>query len=517
MMISIAGREINEVADPAEALLKRAHERKVRPLCLCRKPPPQLQIAHIGEHYFVKRLPRDAGAHALHCERFEIPLSLSGKVASAGKSIIDDQRNDGVEIKLAVALQPRKARRAGDDRRASLEHGQGRPFPAQPVRPPQLPLGRGQPLRVGAAIQGTPFLGCRVDRLNAALPGKSSKTFGYEHIAYIPAAFDASHPDVNGRARLAKTHRAIADRHRMVFIGEFKELTQGKFGPILKLKHIDCAITVADYLKRRMLSRFRAEFALCDAKAHVRLIACCLVDFNKAGYPTLAEIGFLTVSPEWLPFSSEAEAMLIQALVGTERSFTKTLRYDLRDDAVIASADAQGRQSGGHSAVSGRRIERRRLAAGASGLISDAGVGSGTFLSRCRPCRKRGHGRVGQSLFRKEPRSPPRRVRPRRKRSSSHSHFPRTAARRFFARLVGRRRGWTAVAGAAGQRQVPSCAASFVTALSIQGWQGHPFGACRPELGNGQGQDQLLGDDVLDSTLRVSGVVGGAGSGLSRA
>ena len=30
---------------------------------------------------------------------------------------------------------------------------------------------------------------------------------------------------------------------------------------------------------------------------------------------------FLTISPEWLPFSSEAEAMLIQTLVA------KTLRY----------------------------------------------------------------------------------------------------------------------------------------------------------------------------------------------
>ena len=63
-----------------------------------------------------------------------------------------------------------------------------------------------------------------------------------------------------------------------------------------------------------------------------------MVDFNKAGYPALAEIGFLTVSPEWLPFSSEAEAMLIQTLVDSDRSFTKTLRYDLPDDGVIASA-----------------------------------------------------------------------------------------------------------------------------------------------------------------------------------
>ena len=108
MKISIAGREIEEDDEGAEALLKTAHDQKIRPLCLCRKPHPQLQIAHIADHYFVKRLPRDAGAHALQCERFEIPLSLSGKVASAGKSIIDDQKSDGVEIKLAVALQPGK-------------------------------------------------------------------------------------------------------------------------------------------------------------------------------------------------------------------------------------------------------------------------------------------------------------------------------------------------------------------------------------------------------------------------
>ena len=337
-MISIAGREIDEDDEQAGSLLSQAHERKIRPLCLCRRPFPQLQIAHIGEHYFVKRLPRDSGAHALQCERFEIPLSLSGKVVSAGKSIIDDQKSDGVEIKLAVALQPGK-----------------RVAPAATGAPASSTV-KAAPSRLslfgllnflweeaglcewGPQFKGRRFWGAVSNRLNAALPGKSSKTFGYEHIAYIPAAFDASYPDVNGRARLAKTHRAIADRHRMIFIGEFKELTQGKFGPILKLKHVDCAITVADELKRRMLSRFRAEFALCDAHSRIRLIACCLVDFNKAGYPALAEIGFLTVTQEWLPFASEAEAMLIQTLVDSDRSFTKTLRYDLPDEAVIASA-----------------------------------------------------------------------------------------------------------------------------------------------------------------------------------
>ena len=40
MMISIAGREIDEDDEQAEALLMRAHERKIRPLCLCRKPTP---------------------------------------------------------------------------------------------------------------------------------------------------------------------------------------------------------------------------------------------------------------------------------------------------------------------------------------------------------------------------------------------------------------------------------------------------------------------------------------------
>jgi hypothetical protein len=55
----------------------------------------------------------------------------------------------------------------------------------------------------------------------------------------------------------------------------------------------------------------------------------------------------------------------------------------------------------------------------------------------------------------------------------------------------------------------------IVTAFSIQGWQGLPFRA-RPELGNGQGRDQHLGEDLLDATVRESGVVGGAGLGLSK-
>ena len=338
MKISIAGREIEEDDEGAEALLKTAHDQKIRPLCLCRKPHPQLQIAHIADHYFVKRLPRDAGAHALQCERFEIPLSLSGKVASAGKSIIDDQKSDGVEIKLAVALQPGK-------RVAPAATGApaSNTVKAAPARLSLFGLLNYLWEEAGLCemhphYKGRRFWGVVSNRLNAALSGKTSKTFSYDHIAYIPAQFDPAHPAANGRARLAKTHRAIGDRHRMIFIGEFKELTQGKFGPVLKLKHVDCAITVADDLKRRMQSRFKAEFAACGANSRIHLIACCLVDFNKAGYPSLAEIGFLTVSPEWLPFSSEAEAMLIQSLIEGGRSFTKTLRYDLPDEATIAAA-----------------------------------------------------------------------------------------------------------------------------------------------------------------------------------
>ena len=43
MKISIAGREMEEDDEGAEALLKTAHEQKIRPLCLCRKSHPQLR------------------------------------------------------------------------------------------------------------------------------------------------------------------------------------------------------------------------------------------------------------------------------------------------------------------------------------------------------------------------------------------------------------------------------------------------------------------------------------------
>jgi hypothetical protein len=175
MMISIAGREIDEDDEQAEALLMSAHEKKIRPLCLCSKPNPQLQIAHIGEHYFMKRLPRDGGAHALQCERFEIPLSLSGKVASAGKSIIDDQRNDGVEIKLAVALQPGK--------RVALATTGALASNTVKATPSRLSLfgllnflwEEARLCEWGPQFKGRRFWGVVSNRLNAALPGKSSK------------------------------------------------------------------------------------------------------------------------------------------------------------------------------------------------------------------------------------------------------------------------------------------------------------------------------------------------------
>ena len=90
MMISIAGREIEEDDEQAEALLMSAHEKKIRPLCLCRKPNPQLQIAHIGEHYFVKRLPRDAGAHALHMRALRAPVIALGQGRFGGQ--VDHRR-----------------------------------------------------------------------------------------------------------------------------------------------------------------------------------------------------------------------------------------------------------------------------------------------------------------------------------------------------------------------------------------------------------------------------------------
>lgn len=106
----------SEETDGLQAMLARAHEDRVRPLCQCCGAEPPMYVARINGSYHLKRMPGTGHLHALSCVSFDPPAELSGLGPLAGHAIIADEGGSTL-LKLDFALSERGGRAAavGDE------------------------------------------------------------------------------------------------------------------------------------------------------------------------------------------------------------------------------------------------------------------------------------------------------------------------------------------------------------------------------------------------------------------
>jgi hypothetical protein len=69
------------------ATVVRAYTDRIRPVCTCKDPGPEMYIAHFGNQYLVKRMPYSGISHTAECDSFEAPPELSGRGILNGTAI----------------------------------------------------------------------------------------------------------------------------------------------------------------------------------------------------------------------------------------------------------------------------------------------------------------------------------------------------------------------------------------------------------------------------------------------
>ena len=100
----IAGNEYEAATPELFAVLPGAHEKKIRPLCMCQKPGVEMYIARFEDRFLVKRMPDTAGQHKVGCDSYDAPPELSGLGDVEGSAIQEDLETGRVALKFGFAM-----------------------------------------------------------------------------------------------------------------------------------------------------------------------------------------------------------------------------------------------------------------------------------------------------------------------------------------------------------------------------------------------------------------------------
>src|SRR6266542_2024294 len=92
--------------DPGfERLLATIYDSDQRPLCLCRGTPGiEMYVAHVGDHYIIKRMPYSGVEHAPDCISYDPPLELTGLGEVLGSAIQENAETGTTTLKFDFSL-----------------------------------------------------------------------------------------------------------------------------------------------------------------------------------------------------------------------------------------------------------------------------------------------------------------------------------------------------------------------------------------------------------------------------
>ncbi len=339
----IDSRMLNDEHPEWQALLGQAHRAKTRPSCLCTDPPPPMYIAHVGDHFAVKRMPNTGGAHAPTCDSYEMPPELSGLSDVLGSAIREDVDAGTTAIKLGFSLTRLPGRKPPT----------GSPAENASVKADTRKL----------TLRGLLHYLWESARLNYWTPGMegkrnwfvirkyllltvaeiSAKGHPLKDVLYIPEAFKLEHKtDIEHRRKMqlaGLTHTSGHARSLMIVIGLIKEFTRSTSGHLVVLKHLpDFRFAIAEDLLQRLNKRFENELAMMPHAEHSQILLIGTFGVSPVGIPTLEEIALMNLTVNAIPFENLYEFELLQKLTADHRRFVRALRYNRPSTKPLATA-----------------------------------------------------------------------------------------------------------------------------------------------------------------------------------
>jgi hypothetical protein len=125
----------------------------------------------------------------------------------------------------------------------------------------------------------------------------------------------------------------------MLLIGEVKEILPARYGFKAIVKQVpDQAFVIDEQLYRRLGRRFGPELELWANTDDIHMMLIATFGVSSSGVPTIHELSMMPATRQWLPVENGFEKLLLDRLVGENRSFVKGLHYNLARDCRIATA-----------------------------------------------------------------------------------------------------------------------------------------------------------------------------------
>jgi hypothetical protein len=322
--------------------LADAHARRIRPLCLCRKPAAPLYVARVAGQFIPKRMPGTGPQHDPGCESYEAPPELSGFGDLVGRAIQEDVDAGVTVLRLGFSLS-----RTGP-----------RPAPGPVTREADSVKADASKLSLQATLHylweeagfhrwSERMIGKRTwfvirKHLLQAAENKIAKGAPLADMLYIPEVFSAERKAELMQRHLSAVNKiasgATGPRRLMLLIGEVKEFAAARSGHKLVVKHLPgFPFLLREGLHRRMTTRFERELTLWDAVAGAHLLAIATFGVGSGGVPDVEELALMVVTETWIPIEHIYDSQLVEALTRDRRRFLKGLRYNLPASQPLAA------------------------------------------------------------------------------------------------------------------------------------------------------------------------------------
>jgi hypothetical protein len=344
----IRGEICGDDAAILQGALAAAHERRERPLCMCREEGLPMYIARMGGQYVIKRMPLTGGGHDPSCDSYESPYELSGLGPLMGGAIQVDPDSGMAALKLDFSLSKTGSRAA------SQQIGQDPDSVSGEAKKLSLRgllhyLWHEAELTVWTSLWTGKRHWWNVQwHIREAAKQMIVKGRPLAETLYVPEAFRVDRKEEIEKRRAEALAPAVSPasgpRRLMVLIGEVKEFEPARVGRKLVVRHMPSfPFMVDEGLHRRLRARFEREFSLWEADDRSHLMAIATFGLNPAGLAVIEEIAVMAVTENWIPYESIHEKKLIEALAVMREKSVKGLRYNLSAGQPIANAMFQSR------------------------------------------------------------------------------------------------------------------------------------------------------------------------------
>jgi hypothetical protein len=332
----VAGSLVDDVHAPAaQQVLSRAKAARLRPLCLCQAPGVEMYIAAAGYDLIVKRMPGTAAAHDHRCRSWLPPGELSGYGAVAEQSIVDNPADGTTALRLGFSLWKAGNRAAPEpsDSQSDAVQTDGNKLSLRAVL--HYLWDEAELTTWHAVFAGHRPWAVVYRRLREAVDGKLVRKNPLAASLFVPEPFSADRKIEIEQRRIkawAPARRQPGKTTKLLIgVGEIKAIEPASHGFKIQVRHQPGHPWFLDQdLYRKLTKRFATELELWQmAEAgEVRLLAISTFSVSRAGYANVEQLSLMTTDRNWLPFTGDADRILLSTAIDEERSFRKVLPYN---------------------------------------------------------------------------------------------------------------------------------------------------------------------------------------------